>query len=957
MARSDLAWRIIGVCVLGTLVGVWILGGCGGSGNSLIPPDNSDGDGDTTASAETATAHFAVDVETGEVSVTHLEASGDAVDSAAAFTGTAVQFDSSILYDQPGSTGLKVFDVSITNNMGFAIGETPDGTQSGVRVLFGDITSVSAESDPRLQVTVDTPVSFASDPSGVAVTDDGVIFVTTQHQIMKIENGTLSVHAGALSDGYANRFGSGARFSYPLGIAVNPIDGALIVAELDGNRIRRVDREGMATLVAGTGTAGSTNGAGNVAQLDGPTGVAIDSSGTIYVSESSGHRVRRILFTGSDRTQASHYTVSTLAGSGTAGFADATGGGAQFDTPCGLACDGDGNVYVADAGNLRIRLVKPEGQVITIAGTGVSANTDGSGDVAAFRRPYGLAWLPDRGRGPALVINDIYSYTLRQMHLKDNGTASIGNAANWIVQRMAGGVGVSAVVDGVGNVARFGAPRLMGSDASGNVYVTDRGNDSLRRVVPDGGFFPVGTPDGGATLENVQLSNGDGWLPYAGGSNRPFITYPAIGRNATSPSQTWGFSVPDGVTAFEFNVIVSAMTETQTPPEAIDRDVSGSKGSDRSIVHTLAGSTTGVNGYLDGIGANARFRCIVGIDFDSSGNAFVADSENNALRRVTPDGRVTTIAGSRGVDGYTNGLGNVALLNYPCGVAVAEGDQLSSSGGWPVGTDGVHILVTDLDNDRIRIIRGPYTGWTTNIPWEPWNPAFYTVSVVAGDGTSGYLNGGGDTAQFSAPDDIAVGPGGVFYVLERSGGNRVRMLRWIGGDPMDNQNWEVSLLAGATDGSSGYVDATGSSARFDDPRGIAVGPDGTVYVADTCNDCIRKITPDGVVTTLAGTNTSGYVDSMGAAARFYRPWALDVGSDGYIYVADRYNYRIRRVSPAGVVTTVAGTGSSTRTDGRGNVSGHQDDLGIAVGPSGDLYIGEAECLRVIERIIDVGDTG
>jgi hypothetical protein len=944
------------VCLVVALLAIWMLGGCGGNGNPIAPPDDGGGGGDVTA-AETATAHFSVDVETGEVTVTHLQASGDAVDTAAAFTGSAVRFDSSVLYDQPGSTGLKVLDVSITNNMGFAIGETPDGTQTGVRVLFGDITPVSAASDPRLQVTVDTLASFASDPTGVAVAADGAIFVTSQHQIMKIENGAVSVHAGALSSGYQNRFGSGARFSYPIGIAVNPVDGALIVAELDGNRIRRVDRAGMATLVAGTGTAGGTNGSGNAATFNGPTGVAINSAGTIYVSESAGHRIRQIVFTGTDPTQASHYEVGTLAGSGTAGFADASAGSAQFDTPCGLACDGDGNVYVADAGNCRIRLARPTGQVITIAGTGVSANTDGPGDVAAFRRPYGLAWLPDCGRGPTLVVNDIYSYTLRQVSLKDNGTASIGNAANWIVQRMAGGVGVSAVVDGVGNVARFGAPRLMGADASGNVYVTDRGNDSLRRVVPNGGFFPVGTPSGGATTENVQLSNGDGWLPYCGGANRPFITYPAIGRGAQSAAQTWGFSVPEGVTAFEFNVIVTAMTETHTPPEAIDAVVSGNKGSDRSIVHTLAGSTTGVNGFIDGVGANARFRCIVGIDFDSAGNAFVADAENNAMRRITPDGRVSTIAGSRGTGGYINGFGNVAQLNYPCGVAVAEGDQLSSSGGWPVGTDGVHILVTDLDNDRIRIIRGPYTGWTANLPWEPWNPAFYTVGTVAGDGTSAYTNGRGDAAQFSAPDDIAMGPGGIFYVVERGGGNRVRTLRWTGGDPMSNQNWEVSLLAGATDGSSGYVDATGGSARFNDPRGIAVGPDGTVYVADTYNDCIRKITPDGAVTTLAGTNTSGYVDSMGAAARFYRPWALDVGPDGYIYVADRYNYRIRRVSPAGVVTTVAGTGSSTRTDGRGNASGYQDDLGIAVGPSGDLYVGEAECIRVIERIIDVGNAG
>jgi hypothetical protein len=267
------------------------------------------------------------------------------------------------------------------------------------------------------------------------------------------------------------------------------------------------------------------------------------------------------------------------------------------------------------------------------------------------------------------------------------------------------------------------------------------------------------------------------------------------------------------------------------------------------------------------------------------------------------------------------------------------------------------VLITDLENNRIRIARGPYTGWGTNFPWEPWNANFYTVSTIAGDGTSAYLNGRGDVARFTAPSAVAMGPGGIFYVLERSTGHRVRTLRWTGGDPMSNQNWQVGLLAGAADGTSGYLNsAYGGSALFNDPRGIAVGPDGMIYVADTYNDCIRKITPDGAVTTLAGTNTDGYVDATGGAARFDAPWDVACGPDGYLYVADRYNTRIRRVSPAGVVTTVSGTGSVTRTDGRGNQTGHADDLGVAISPSGDVYIAEAECVRTIERIIDIGDS-
>ncbi|MCE5238666.1 hypothetical protein LLH23_09255, partial [bacterium] len=681
---------------------------------------------------------------------------------------------------------------------------------------------------------------------------------------------------------------------------------------------------------------------------------AVDAAGVIYVAEQGGHRVRRIALSSGDGTLPSHYLVTTLAGSGTAGFAEGNGTAASFNGPRGVAVDADGNVYVADAGNYRVRVVRPTGQVTTVAGTGSGGATDGAGSVATFNGLYGVAALPDRGRGMALVVADMNARTLRQLRLREG--AAIGSASNWIVQTLAGQNGAAGATDGSGDLARFHTPRLVAAASSGTLYVADNGNSSIRRVVPAGGYFPLGEI-GAAPSEPVVLANAAGMVPWCGGDPRPYLACPDLAAGATSEPVKWTFAVPSGVGAFEFTVTVAAATDPYAPPEGVNKDSSGGKGSPQVLVRTLAGSTTGQNGFVDGMGPNARFACIVGLSLDSDGVVYAADVDNNAIRRIEPSGRVSTVAGSLGTAGHVNGLGNVAQFDYPAGIAVVPDGILSTSGSLPAGTDTTFLVVADRSNCRVRLIRSPQTGWTSALPWEPWNPAFYQVATIAGDGTSGYANGSGNVAQLYYPTAIAVGPGGIVYVLERDGGNRVRTLRYTGGDPMVATNWQVGLLAGSTSGTGGYVDATGSSAQFYDPRGITVGPDGTVYVADTYNYCIRRITPDGVVTTLAGTNASGYVDSSGTAARFSSPWGIAAGPDGYLYVADRYNYRIRRVSPRGVVTTVAGTGSSTRTDGRGDTAGFCDDLGIAVSPSGDVYVGEAECIRVIERIVNVALAG
>ena len=931
-----------------------LLAGCGGG---IVSPPNSPDPPDDPATVPPYSARFHVDVDSGEVTATVPGSTAGQMNTTAILTGTAIGFQASKLVDEPGNVGVKAFSVQVVNRTQRAL--------TNARLLFSPITNVGAWTDIRANVDVSTfagsgTASFTdgsaggamfSGPRGVALDDRGDVYVadTTNHRIRKISGGFVSTLAGNGTAGALDGLGTGATLQFPAGIAYCARDRALYVTEHTRHRIRRVDLSWRVSLVAGTGTAGFADGAGTVAQFNRPTGIASDGS-AVYVTDMDGNRVRKISFTGSNPYGAAAYTVSTVAGDGTAAVVDGVGTWARFNRPTGICADADGVLYVADSGGQRIRRIDASGAVATIAGSGAVGNADGTGATASFTNPYDIVGVRSSGGGLCLIVSDVGSHVLRQLRLQDGGSPA--SPTSWVVQTLAGAAGVTGSANGRGAVARFSRPRQLAADPSGNVHVADTDNNVVRRLRPTSGSFPVGAVSGTASSEPVVLANAEGQYPYAGGDPQPYLSCPDLAGGATSDELTWSFAVPQGVTAFEFTVTLSAQTAPYAPVQAVNGNNTGGKGSSRVLVRTLAGSTTGIDGYVDGVGANARFRTIIGMSLDADGNLFVADGGNNAVRRIEPGGRTSSVAGAIGTAGYADGRGNVAKFRYPTAVAVAPTGLFADLSG---GVRATYLFVTDLDNDRIRLIRSPYDGWYSALPWEPWNPAFYQVATIAGDGTSGYLNGSGNVAQFAAPGAVAVGPGGIVYVLERTGGNRVRTLRWTGGDPMQATNWQVSLLAGATDGSSGYMDGSGTLARFNDPRGIIVGPDGNVYVADTYNYCIRKVTPDGAVSTLAGTNASGYVDGSGTTARFYCPWAVAAGPDGYLYVADRYNYRIRRVSPTGQVTTVAGTGSTARTDGAGSAAGFFDDLGIAVSRSGDLYIGEAECVRVIERIVDIGD--
>jgi hypothetical protein len=317
------------------------------------------------------------------------------------------------------------------------------------------------------------------------------------------------------------------------------------------------------------------------------------------------------------------------------------------------------------------------------------------------------------------------------------------------------------------------------------------------------------------------------------------------------------------------------------------------------VVTTLAG-TAGTFGSTDATGAAARFNFPSGVATDSAGNVYVADSRNHTIRKITPAGVVSTLAGSAGSAGSADG-GVVARFSFPGGVATDGGGN---------------VYVADSRNHTIRKIT--LAG---------------VVTTLAGTaGASGSTDATGAAARFNFPSGVATDSAGNVYVAD-SRNHTIRKITPAG---------VVTTLAG-TAGASGSTDATGAAARFNLPSGAATDSAGNVYVADTYNYTIRKITPAGVVTTLAGTaGASGSTDATGAAARFNYPFGVATDSAGNVYVGDSSNHTIRKITPAGVVSTLAGSAGSAGSADGGVVARFSFPTEVATDSAGNVYVADSD---------------
>jgi sugar lactone lactonase YvrE len=550
-------------------------------------------------------------------------------------------------------------------------------------------------------------------------------------------------------------------------------------------------------------------------------------------------------------------SLQLLAGNigGGPGHADGTGAAASFYGPGGIAVDSAGNVYVADSFNYTIRKITPAGLVSTFAGTpGVLGSANGIGAAASFNQPQGIA-VDSAGN---VYVADSFNYTVRKI------------TPAGLVSTFAGTPGVLGSADGLGASASFNLPQGIATDKLGNIYVADS---------------DVGTPNG-----IIRKITAAGVVSTLAGKSGVYGSTDGIGVAAS-------FGTPQGVaTDSAGNVYVADKTNSNL------RRITPA-----GMVSTLAG-TAGVLGSADGIGVAARFNQPQGIAADSAGNVYVADTGNNTIRKVTPAEVVSTFAGKVEVAGSADGPGAAATFRAPQGVA-------TDSAG--------NVYVPDTGNSTVRRI----------------TPAGVVITFVGRAGSYGIADGVGSAANFGFPNGIATDNIGNSYVTDfiyspgsNSGTSYIRRI---------TPNGAVTTLAVQT-GFCGSASALGTTAIPGELGGIVTDSSGNIYFAEMTNNVICRFTQAGELSTLAGEyGVSGSADGFGAAASFSSPSGLAMDSSGNLFVADTGNNTIRKVSATGLVSTVAGTaGVMGSADGIGVAARFNQPQGIAADSAGNVYVAD-----------------
>jgi uncharacterized protein (TIGR03437 family) len=609
--------------------------------------------------------------------------------------------------------------------------------------------------------------------------------------------------------------------------------GNVYIADTESHRVRRVSPSGVITTVAGSGSAGFSGdeGPATAAQLRSPYGLAL-ADGSLYIADSGNNRVRRVTL--------SSGTITTVAGGGVA---------TQLSNPRGIVFDASGNLYIADANSGRLLRLAPNGQARAL--------------LSGLSSPGGLAV---DAAGDILVADTGHHAVVR---VRPTGEPTI----------VAGTGGAGSAGDGGPATAGFlFSPSDVAVSQAGAIYIADTGNNRIRKV------FRQGNEDW-ITSEVAGLSGPRGVWVDAGGALYMADTGASVvgkldaGRLSTvvggSRSRGDGGPATSASLNSPRNVILDANGNV------LIADTSNHKVrrvSPEGTINLVAG--TGIAGVAgDGTQAlAARLSSPVGLAADAARNVYIGDTGNARLRQVRPAGDIITVVGLSGWGDWGDGGGaSSAQVKDIQAVAVDEatGD----------------IYIADTGNHRIRRIRK-----------DNGNIERFAGASAAGAGADGVA---AILSAMNSPRGVAIGKNGTVYFSD-TGNHRVRRVLPSG---------IVETVAGA--GVSGFAGDNGAAtaARLNAPAGLALDADGGLYIADTGNHRIRHVTAGGFIRTIAGTGEAGFSGDDGAAlsAQLNTPTAVAVDSRGNIYIADSRNHRVRRLSPdvsAGRLVITAGNNQS-----------------------------------------------
>lgn len=630
------------------------------------------------------------------------------------------------------------------------------------------------------------------------------------------------------------------------------------------------------TLVAGnTGGAGSTDGVAASARFNAPADIAIGNDGTMYIADTGNNAIRKM----------AAGSVTTLAGiAGLGGHADGTGTAARFNQPRSIAVDTLNNIFVADAGNRVIRKISASGDVTTFAGAvGIEGNADGQGTAANFRTPVALAndsagnlYVIDRQPGGVQRTG-----TLRKISPAGNVTTIATNDSTFSV------LGDGVAVDSAGNLYVIG---VVGSDTVTRTLQPGPGGPApftitvrtpkLLQISPQGEVVTLGAVQvdgeyGGIILDpsgNVYFSNYAYHTIYQYSTDTRGISVfagsygPVVYDSHGLPSYPISLGSADGMGAeAQFHTPMGLAAGSDGYLYIADqRNHAIRKASAQGMVTTVAGAAI-KQGADDGSALEATFGAgLKGSAVDAAGNIYVADTYLHIIRKITPEGRVLTLAGRAGENGYADGAGAAARFTSPTGVTID-----------PSG----NVYVADSLNSIIRKI----------------TPDGQVTTIAGTARMRGQSDGMGTSAQFQSPTGITRDAAGNLYVTDAQAGT-IRKITPAG---------MVSTIAGSIDRNGVDSDGIGAAARFNQPNAIAVDAAGNLYVTDLWSYTIRKISPTGQVITLAGKQAAdGFVDGTGSAARFIYPTGIALDPAGNLYVSDSGNSAIRKITPEGMVSTV-----------------------------------------------------